>query len=598
MHSILLVVFTFSFLSSIKKSTSFNTNYLGKLSLPEVVVDKRRRNIRPRIPFLLHSAPPRRTRIEDNTDHYYHNPKDVQDGDKKSYQSQSKSIEKSSFWYNVPNKPPLSQEEAIPYQSKLDTAGQLPYGAYKLLGREEYESKRTCILSVALDFWSGRNADDNNNASTSSINTDQVIKNVHQLIDSGFTSFQLYNTKPLLTKLSSPVNSMSSSSYNPRTMDPSSKQIFTEQIYQQIIKQTPVSVVNQCSFATRINIPPLKKVASYYNNYNDNNDSASSSSIFSQRTVREHVFQSIMNMYGNTNGCLDNIQLNFERDLLYINDKGNSENIGGSYMNFQQQQQEQQPRLSPYTFDILDVLNDMQREGYIRSITGLNFPSYSLEEIERNGFELDYNQITCNLLDPTSYTRDFLNQSKKEKRTVLSGALAGGLLTNRYSNVPNSYLNRSGEPVSSFMSKSELWHYNNSLIKSWGPYHRRERGSRRGDESTWQMFQSNAMKTMEDIAYKHHVSIASVILRWSIQLENVGSVVVGSSLNTNFDDDDRPYTRPNDLRKVFSFILDEEDMERLWNVAGGDKTEHNGMGDDNNFGGIDQIDFGNTKLWL
>jgi hypothetical protein len=560
----------------------------------------------------IYSAPPRTRRQENDNNNNNSN-----NNDNENLNVFTKKSNESSFWYNVPNKEPLPQEEVIPYQSKLDDNGPLPYGSYKLLGKEEYESKRTCVLSVAFDFWNNNNnrgvgtststsTSDQSSSSSSVIDSSHVLQNVHKLIDSGLTSFQLYNPIP-------PNNNNNNNSRQIMTMEPTKKQTFTEQnIYHKIIQETPTSILNQqCTFSTRIQIPSPSIIGSYENNYEDS--SSSSSFVFKESLVRQHVGQSIMNMYGHANGCLDSVQVNFQ----YDNDNKSSNSSNNNDRN--SNNNGNNSNMSPYTFDVLSVLQDMQREGLIRSISGLNFPSYAIDEVEKHGFELDYNQLTSNLLDPTRYTKDIQyansnnynnNNTKKKKNVVLSGALAGGLLTNRYSNIPRSYLNKYGEPMNGYMSPSELWHYKHSCSQSWAPYTRQRNldrnrnnrsrfsSSRNTNTNTWQMFEKEVMKTLEGIAYKHQVSIASVILRWSIQLEQVGSVVVGSSFNTKYDADDRLYTRPRELRQVFSFMLDEEDMDQLWDVSGSDKVEHGGWGGMGEGDDMGQIDFSNTKLWL
>ena len=493
----------------------------------------------------IFSAPPRKRPEDEYCENIY---EDSNDKILKSFRNKDKS-EESSFWYSVGRKSLSRPEDVVPYQEKLDCSGPLPYGSYRVLGREEYEAKPVCLLSIALDFW---NAHSNNQ---NSIDTSSVIQNVHQLIDSGFTSFQLHNHQH---RASTSRNGYQSTW----------KQTFTEQnIYHKIVQETPTSVLNQCTFGTRINVPPLVQESSYQTNYDTE---GGSHFVFKESLIRQNIGESISNIYGKSDGCIDAVQVNFQKD--------------------------EKNDMSPYTFDVLSVLSDMQREGLISSISGLNFPSHAISEIEKAGFSLDYNQFDCNLLNPTEYVEYMQhtktsNEGYNNKRAVLSSTLAGGLLTNRYSNIPRSLLNHQGVPFDKYMLPSEAWHYKHSLINSWIPNQ-----IQRNDRSyPWQVFQNEMMKVLEEIANKHQVSIASVVLRWSIQLDEVGCVVVGSSLNAHFDYNDRPYTRQNDLRQVFSFLLDEEDMDRLWNVCGGYELNQrfNNIADSDG-----EIDFGNSRLWL
>ncbi len=503
----------------------------------------------------INSAPPKKRAQDDN---YFDIYRPEPDGDEcriqKSLQEGKKS-DNSSFWYSIEQSKPLTQEEVTPYQSKLDRSGDLPFGSYRLLGKEEYGAKRTCVLTIGLDFWNSYH--NLGHERRVEIDTDQVLQNVHHLIDSGFKSFQLNECDDFQ------LNQLNK-------VEPSRKQAFIEQnIYHQLIKQTPRSVLNECSLSTRMNVPPSFPIGGSNGKHNKNE----SEFIFRESDVRQQIGQSILNMYGNTDGYLDSVQINFQPS---------HDNHGNQVF-------------SPYTFDTLYVLQEMQREGLIRSINGLNFPHHAIDEIEQNGFALDYNQVMGNLLDPSQYTNFVQNQSTTQ--LVVNGVLGGGLLTNKFSNVPNASLNRLGEPIDGYMTSSELWHYKKSLNKVWVPAQRgRNMSSTRHRSNGWHLFQSKMMQSLQKIAYKHQVSIASVVTRWSMQLDQVGSVVVGSSLNTKYDNDGHPFTRPNDLREAFSFELDEDDMDKLWEISGSSRVQPAGSNMDD-FGG-DDIDFSNTKLWL
>ena len=528
----------------------------------------------------FYSAPPRKRSQDDNYFDVYKYDSDINNNDGGIIQPFNRGIYKgnkpnelsSSFWYSTEHKNPKSQEEVIPYQSKLDSNGNLPYGSYKLLGKQEYEAKRMCVVTVGLDFWNRYES-----ANQIEIDNDQAIQNMHHLIDSGFKSFQLNNLAHEKTSLSA------------KTWQ---QQYIEQHLYHQLVKQTPRSVLNECSLCTRINVPQPPNDGDW-----DNNDSAFA---FRESDIRQRIGQSIVNMYGNTAGCLDSVQVPFQH--LFQNDSSTSATTTTSSTSTGQ-------TLSPYTLDTLNVLQEMQREGLIRSINGLNFPYHTIQEIERNGFSLDYNQIESNLLDPsryTTYVQHVMNsscnrnsQSCNNRQVVLGSVLAGGLLTNRYSNIANSCLNRNGEPIDGYMLPSELSQYKGRLKKIWIPSQRNKFVSskqrrRTNENGGWQLFQSHLMRSLEEIACKYQVSIASVAIRWSIQLDQVGSVVIGSSLNTKFDNDERPFTRPSDLREVFSFELDDDDMDKLWDVSSEMKVEVGHMHDFDD----DRIDFGNKKLWL
>jgi hypothetical protein len=94
-----------------------------------------------------------------------------------------------------------------------------------------------------------------------------------------------------------------------------------------------------------------------------------------------------------------------------------------------------------------------------------------------------------------------------------------------------------------------------------------------------------------------------------MQLKFVASVVVACGLGDISDD--RPFDRPEQLRQVFRFELDEEDMDRLWEASSEAKLvkepEFNPIVDLENVdfeameGDEDALffpDLSNNKLWL
>ena len=206
---------------------------------------------------------------------------------------------------------------------------------------------------------------------------------------------------------------------------------------------------------------------------------------------------------------------------------------------------------SPYHLDVLDCLMDLQRDGLIRSIGGKNIPPKLLREASACGFTMDSNQITLNLLHPTQYTCELqLACHDLGIKLLLSSPLAGGMLTNRY-------VSTRVEPPPWEMTPTER----NYLVKVLSPW-----AKKHSQEDRWTAYQHVMMDTLGDVALKHGVSVASVALRWAMQLDHVASVVVACTLEKLSHDCHSD--RPRQLRQVFQFELDEEDMERLWDASG------------------------------
>jgi aryl-alcohol dehydrogenase-like predicted oxidoreductase len=252
---------------------------------------------------------------------------------------------------------------------------------------------------------------------------------------------------------------------------------------------------------------------------------------------------------------------------------------------------------SPYYLDVLNELSELEREGYVRSVSGLNMPAPVLRLAHSNGFALESNQISrCNLLNPSTLKSD-LHATCDDLGTKLhlSSPLAGGLFTDRHFLETSARRRQCPYVPWEKLRPSEVWYAKHEL-SSWAE------GRAKRNTFLWQLFQEGLMGTLSVIALKHDVSMASVALRWALQQDNMGSVVVGSSFNT-------PSERSRSLRQVFTFELDEEDMYRLQNVAGQQNPptpSANSFGYENterknhgvNFDGYELPDLDDKRLWL
>ena len=212
---------------------------------------------------------------------------------------------------------------------------------------------------------------------------------------------------------------------------------------------------------------------------------------------------------------------------------------------------------SPYLLDVLDSLEDLKREGLVRSVSSRNLPTGTIREARANDFQINSSQISCNILDPTAYTvEQKLMCSDLHMPLLAEGPLAGGLLSDRY--LPDIF-----EPVSSRLSPSSN-RYLKSVMPMW---------NKRFSESTqvkpWKRFHEDLLPTLSHIALKHRVSIATVCLRWVLQLNHVASTVVSCNLfNINAEDEGKTARRIKSYRDVFRFELDEEDMGQIWTLSG------------------------------
>lgn len=436
----------------------------------------------------------------------------------------------SSFWYSDAERPIRTEDEVMPLQQSMDTDGQLPYGSYRTLGKEEFGSKPVSLLSIGLNFW--------NHPLSSTSNPDVdigiAVRHSQKLIDSGFTTFNTNIPKNIIGS----TNNMKSSQ----------DKWIERNIFANLVRDTPTTVLGRVNLGTRIRAPSL-------------NDDAS----FSPSKVRQLIGESIIDIYGETKGCLDVVEID----------------VGTRTM--------KEDQFSPYTLDVLDVLFEMQREGLIRSISANGASKNSLLTIESAGFELDSNRVFCNILDPTKYA----DQSGGEKtKLILNGPLAGGLLTDKFYNLDNRDRDKMGMPRLDILMKSELNQLDTSLYQTWRSNYQKQKGVKISKSDAWRLVETNVIGAMHQMALKHNVDIASVAIRWAMQMDKVGSVTVGSSLNA-LADNDFPFTRPRGLRKAFTFHLDEEDMGLLQEIAGGPLIEETYADPESLL-----IDMNNKKLWL
>ena len=146
---------------------------------------------------------------------------------------------------------------------------------------------------------------------------------------------------------------------------------------------------------------------------------------------------------------------------------------------------------------------------------------------------------------------------------LVAGPLAGGLLTHRHI----------GKKTPGDLTRAEQRHWNTSF-QTW--LERNEYTHTENKNDMWEIYQSNVVSVLEQIALKHGVSISTVALRWSLQLPRVAGVVVSCRLIPP-DDGLRRKDRTQELRQVFRFELDEEDMKQLWDLTGYAKGERTSL---------------------
>lgn len=233
---------------------------------------------------------------------------------------------------------------------------------------------------------------------------------------------------------------------------------------------------------------------------------------------------------------------------------------------------------SAYHLDVLNTLFEMQVEGLIKTISVKNFPPSLLQSAFECGFHIYATEFDGSLINTQIYSQsDSRLLGMDACKRLISGPLAGGLLTQSYSAKDDIRQLTSSE--------KKLFDLCCTCV-----------GSDRTEK--WTKYRE-VMNTLTGISFKHRVSVGSVALRWLLELNENNLISVGTKLGMDLQEEKggSPYRRQSELRQVFSFALDEEDLERLNTAADISKHASPKSPLGKNFGG-DFIDFNDKSLWL
>ena len=169
----------------------------------------------------------------------------------------------------------------------------------------------------------------------------------------------------------------------------------------------------------------------------------------------------------------------------------------------------------------------LQREGKIRHIGVTNFDAKHLKEILEAGVPVRSHQVQYSVLDHRA-ENDLLELSKANSIQFLCyGVVAGGFLSDRYLNAPDP-----SQPLENrSLTKYRL------IIDEFGGYDHFQR----------------CLHTLKGIANKYGVGLAEVAMKYILDKEMVGAIIVGAR-NVN-------HLRRFDLLNQFE--LDEEDRDEI-----------------------------------
>ena len=216
----------------------------------------------------------------------------------------------------------------------------------------------------------------------------------------------------------------------------------------------------------------------------------------------------------------------------------------------------------------------MKREGLVRSISTQNFPPSLLRSALNCGFDVESNGIVGNLMNTHNLRSDSelgILCSEQELSRHISAPLGGGLFT-------DSISESSKKRIETLFGT--CCHDKNNVIST---------------TQQWAKYQS-IKGTLHELSQKYQVSCEAISLRWLLQMnEKVGdSVIIGTRLGMDLREQQggSPYNRQSDLREVFTFALEYDDMELFSELSGQSSSQEFPPEDDH------RIDFNNKALWI
>jgi aryl-alcohol dehydrogenase-like predicted oxidoreductase len=180
--------------------------------------------------------------------------------------------------------------------------------------------------------------------------------------------------------------------------------------------------------------------------------------------------------------------------------------------------------------DALHHLSRLQKEQKIGHIGLTNFDTERVKIMVESGFQIVSNQVQYSVLDqrPEKLMAPFF--AKHGIKILTYGTLLGGFFSEKYLDA--------NEPHRGELDTYSLQKYKN-MIDVWGG---------------WQLFQE-LLHVLDDIAKKHHCSIANVTTKFVLDKPQVAGVIIGARLGIT--------NHINDNARVFDVKLDQDDVSLI-----------------------------------
>lgn len=174
------------------------------------------------------------------------------------------------------------------------------------------------------------------------------------------------------------------------------------------------------------------------------------------------------------------------------------------------------------------ILKKLQQKGKIKNLGTTNFDAEHLEEMIAQGVTFVSNQIQYSVIDKRPEYQIIPALKRHNMKAICYGTIAGGLLSERYLEVPKPLQPYENRSLTKYMLILEEYFEN------------------------WDKFQ-DFLHTLKKIANKYSVDIATIASAYILSKEQVAAVVIGAR-NTH---------HISEMKQLLRFSLDDDDQTKI-----------------------------------
>ena len=173
-------------------------------------------------------------------------------------------------------------------------------------------------------------------------------------------------------------------------------------------------------------------------------------------------------------------------------------------------------------------LQKLQQAGKIDKLAVTNYDVQHTQELLDAGVDIVSNTVQYSILDRRPENGMVELCAKNDMKLLCYGALGGGLISPKWLDIPDP-----GTPAFENVSLDKYYR----IINDFGG---------------WSLFQ-RLLEVLDNIAAKHQVSMSNVAVRYILERNQVGSVIIGARHTKNLQEN----------LQVFSFSLDDTDYQKI-----------------------------------